>query len=275
MLFNLNNRLRRSRAGLGAALLFGGALMATTAPSWAMSAQERGLEIAVEAKNRDLGWGDMTAEMEMILRNKEGQQSHRQIRMKTLEQDGDGDKSLTVFDKPLDVKGTAFLSFSHINTSDDQWLYLPALKRVKRISSRNKSGPFMGSEFAFEDLSSFEIEKYDYKYLRDEPINGLDSFVVEQYPVDKYSGYTRRVVWLDKEHYRVQRVDFYDRKDSLLKTLTFEDYNQYLDKYWRANRSIMTNHQTGKSTVLVYDGYQFQVGLKDSDFNKNSLKRAR
>ncbi len=241
----------------------------------AITAEERGLEISTEAKKRDLGWGDMEASMLMILRNKQGEESIREIRMKTLEMDNDGDKSLTVFDKPRDVKGTAFLSFSHILDADDQWLYLPALKRVKRISSRNKSGPFMGSEFAFEDLSSFEVEKYSYKYLGDETINGEDSFIVEQYPVDKYSGYTRRVAWIDKSHYRIQKVDFYDRKNSLLKTLSFEQYNQYLGQYWRADRSTMVNHQTGKTTVLKYDGYTFGVGLRENDFNKNSLKRAR
>lgn len=241
----------------------------------AQTTQERGMEISVESKQRDIGWGDMQANMQMILRNKQGEESVREIKMKTLEQDNDGDKSLTVFNKPRDVKGTAFLSFSHIKTADDQWLYLPALKRVKRISSRNKSGPFMGSEFAFEDLSSFEIEKYSYNYLGDETVNGLDSFKVEQTPKDKFSGYTRRVVWLDKEHYRTQKVDFYDRKNALLKTLEITEYSQYLDKYWRANKWNMTNHQTGKATMLVYNDYKFGVGLKEKDFNKNSLKRAR
>ena len=117
-----------------------------------------------------------------------------------------------MFDKPRDVKGTAFLSFSHAVGADDQWLYLPALKRVKRIASRNKSGPFMGSEFAYEDLSSFEVEKYTYKFLRDETCEGGTCYVVEQYPVDKNSGYTRRVVWLDHNEYRVWKIDFYDRK---------------------------------------------------------------
>ena len=258
---------------LVSALLINAPLLATS--TYAITAEERGLEISIEAKKRDIGWKDTETEMTMILRNKQGQESLREIRLKSLEQEKDGDKSLTVFDKPRDVKGTAFLSFSHIQKADDQWLYLPALKRVKRISSRNKSGPFMGSEFAFEDLTSFEVEKYKYKYLKDETINGQDAYVVEQYPTDKNSGYTRRVVWLDKEHYRVQKVDFYDRKNSLLKTLSFKEYNQYLGHYWRSHRSTMTNHQTGKSTTLVYSGYQFGVGLKDSDFNKNSLKRAR
>jgi len=237
--------------------------------------EQKGLDISIEVKQRDIGWQDSSADMLMILRNKQGQESIREIKIKSLEITNDGDKSLTIFNKPRDVKGTAFLSFSHPVEADEQWLFLPALKRVKRISSRNKSGPFMGSEFAFEDLSSFEIEKYSYKYLGEEDVNGLNSFKLEQYPVDENSGYTRRVVWVDKQAYRIQQVDFYDRKDSLLKTLSFTDYKQYLGKYWRADVQQMVNHQNGKSTELKWSNYQFKNGLKESDFNRNSLKRAR
>lgn len=256
-------------------LLFSICLLTAASTLYAETAEEKGLAIAKESKVRDLGWADMKADMKMILRNKQGQESLREIRIKSLELENDGDKSLSIFDKPRDVKGTAFLSFSHPVGADDQWLYLPALKRVKRISSRNKSGPFMGSEFAYEDLTSFEVEKYTYKYLADEAINGHECFKVEQYPVDKNSGYTRRVVWIDKAEYRIQKVDFYDRKNSLLKTLTFDGYKQYLDKFWRADKYDMVNHQTGKSTVLEWANYRFATGLSDRDFNKNSLKRAR
>lgn len=241
----------------------------------AETAEEKGLRIAQEAKTSDLGWQDMQAEMNMILRNKQGQESIREIRMKSLEVDGDGDKSLSVFDKPRDVKGTAFLSFSHPVGADDQWLYLPALKRVKRIASRNKSGPFMGSEFAYEDLSSFEVEKYSYKYIADEACEGGNCYVIEQYPVDKNSGYTRRVVWLDQSEYRPWKIEFYDRKNSALKTLTYHDYKEYEGKHWRPDMMKMVNHQTGKSTDLSWQSYQFKTGLSDKDFNKNTLKRAR
>jgi hypothetical protein len=244
--------------------------------SFALNAEEqKGLDISMEAKKRDLGWQDSTADMLMLLRNKQGQESIREIKMKSLEVHGDGDKSLTIFNKPRDVKGTAFLSFSHPVESDEQWLFLPALKRVKRISSRNKSGPFMGSEFAFEDLSSFEVEKYTYKYLGVEEFNGFTNFKVEQYPMDENSGYTRRVVWIDTLEYRINKINFYDRKDSLLKTLTFSSYKQYLAKHWRADKQEMINHQNGKSTELKWSNYDFKTGLTDSDFNRNSLKRAR
>ncbi|MDW7548747.1 outer membrane lipoprotein-sorting protein [Pseudoalteromonas peptidolytica] len=241
----------------------------------AASAEEKGFEISKEAKVRDSGWGDSQASMRMLLRNAQGEEDIRDIRIKSFEVKGDGDKSLTVFDQPRDVKGTAFLSFSHALEADEQWLYLPSLKRVKRISSRNKSGPFMGSEFAFEDLSSFELEKYTYNFLKEESCDLGNCFVVEQFPVDKRSGYKRRVVWVDDKEYRISKVNFYDRKDSLLKTLVFSEYNQYQDKFWRAHKQEMTNHQNGKSTVLEMSGISFSTGLTENDFNQNSLKRAR
>jgi hypothetical protein len=242
----------------------------------AESPEEKGLAIAVEADRRDTGFGDLTAKMLMVLKNKHGQESIRKIRIRTLEVEGDGDKSLSIFDNPRDVKGTAFLTFSHKVEDDDQWLYLPALKRVKRISARNKSGSFMGSEFAYEDISSQEVEKYTYKWIRDEVFDGQECFVIERYPVDKKnSGYTRQVSRIDKSEYREWKVEYFDRKNSLLKTLTINGYKKYLDKYWRADEMNMVNHQNGKSTNLVWSNYKFRNGLKDRDFNKNSLKRVR
>ncbi len=256
------------------------AILVSAPAGFCQTPEEKGLAIAVEADKRDTGWGDSVSEMTMILRNRHGDESRRIITSKTLEVPGDGDKILSVFHNPKDVKGTAFLTFSHKVGDDDQWLYLPALKRVKRISSSNKSGSFMGSEFAYEDIASREVEKYRYKWLKDEPcpgeeFKGVACFVSESYPVDKKSGYTKMVAWIDQKEYRSVKVDFYDRKRSLLKTLFNKGYKQYLGKYWRADAMEMVNHQSGKSTTLVWKNYRFGAGLKDSDFNKNALKRAR
>jgi outer membrane lipoprotein-sorting protein len=251
-----------------------GALLVPLA-SQAETAEEKGLAIAMEYDKRDSGFLDLTAKMTMTLRNRQGDETTRFIKFKTLEVPGDGDKSMSIFNTPADIKGTAMLTFSHKLDPDDQWLYLPALKRVKRISSKNKSGPFMGSEFAFEDLGSQEYEKYAHKYLRDEVIDGMDSFVVERVPQYKYTGYTRQEVWFDKKEYRLIKIVFYDRKNSLLKTLTYSDYNKYIDQYWRAGKMYVENHQTQKSTTLLWDDIVFKTGLSKRDFDKNSLKRAR
>lgn len=235
----------------------------------------RGLEIAKQADKRETGFVDSIANMKMLLTNKQGQTNTREVKVNTLEVIGDGDKGLSIFNTPKDIKGTASLTYSHALKPDEQWLYLPALKRVKRINSKNKSGPFMGSEFAYEDISSQEVDKYTYKYIKDEEVNGIDCFVVERYPAYKHSGYTRQVAWVNKQEYRAEKIDFYDRKNTLLKTLTYKGYQQYLDKFWRADEMYMINHQTGKSTTLSWQNYQFKTGLTDKDFNRNSLKRAR
>ena len=133
----------------------------------------------------------------------------------------------------------------------------------------------MGSEFAFEDLGSQEVEKYTWKYLRDEAIDGREAYVVERIPVNKRSGYTRQVVWTDKAELYPIKMDFYDRKKSLLKTLTFADYNQYKDKFWRAHDMLMVNHQTGKKTQLLWSDITYNNDFSDRDFTKNSLQRLR
>lgn len=251
------------------AVLLSGALVQAVS---AESPEEKGLAIAKEMENRDAGFGDSQLDAVFTLRNAQGEESVRELTIKTLEVTGDGDKELGIFHKPADVKGTAVLTFSHGLTPDDQWLYLPELKRVKRISSVNKSGPFVGSEFAFEDIASWEINKYKYRYLRDEAVDGNDCFVLENIPAYEYSGYTKQVQWVDKTMYQARKIEYYDRKDALLKTLTFSDFHQYLDRYWRASKLDMVNHQTGKGTTIIRSNYRFKNGFKDSDFSESALK---
>ncbi|TAI47003.1 outer membrane lipoprotein-sorting protein [Flagellimonas allohymeniacidonis] len=237
----------------------------------AQTAEERGLQIAKAAEKADEGWGSSSVDLKMVLKNKNGQTSQRFLSNSFLELTEDGDKSLIVFDSPKDVKGTATLTFTHKVGSDDQWLYLPSIKRVKRISSNNKSGPFVGSEFAYEDLSSQEVEKYAYKFIKAEG----DLLYVEQDPVDPKSGYTRRIAVYNKDKgYRLEKMDFYDRKNSLLKTLTYEDYKLYKNKYWRALTLNMVNHQTNKETLLTFSDYNFAAALSDENFTEVALKRA-
>ncbi len=237
----------------------------------AQSPEEKGLEIAKAAEQADLGFISSIVELKMTLKNKNGQTSERSLTTKTLELTEDGDKSLIVFNSPKDVKGTSTLTFTHKIGSDDQWLFLPSIKRVKRISSNNKSGPFVGSEFAYEDLSSQEVEKYTYKFL--EAKGNL--LIVEQDPVDPKSGYTRRLVTYNKDKgYRIEKVEFYDRKNALLKTLTYSNYKLYKNKFWRAAVFNMVNHQSNKETRLDFSDYNFDANLSDEDFTQVALKRA-
>lgn len=247
--------------------------------SWAdlSPTAQRGFDVAARSDRSDRGFGDSEVELTMVLQNRAGQKTSRRLTIATLEvaDEALGDKSLVVFSSPKDVDGTALLSHAKILTPDDQWLYLPALKRVKRISSRNKSGPFVGSEFAFEDFTSLELNKYTYEYLGEEKLGDLQTDVVERTPRYENSGYTKQISWIDQDIYQIRKVEFYDRRGDLLKTLMLSDYRQYNGGIWRALRLSMTNHQTGKSTDLIYGDYTFGLGLTDRDFVKGVLKRVR
>lgn len=250
-------------------------LAGASAPLYAQTPEELGLEISTKVNEENDGFGDSTSSMTMTLINRKGKKSVRRMRAKTLEVANDGDKSMTIFDEPADVKGTASLTYSHALEADEQWLFLPALKRVKRISSKNKTGAFMGSEFAFEDISSQEVEKYTYKHLGDEELNGVPVHKVEAYPTYKHSGYTRLVNYIDKEKMVGLKVEYYDRKNKLLKILTLNDYVHHNGEHWRPGRMEMVNEQTGKSTILEFADYAFNTGLSDKDFSSNALKKLR
>ena len=141
--------------------------------------------------------------------------------------------------------------------------------------SVNKSGPFVGSEFAFEDFTALELNKYEYRYVKEEACGDMTCDVVERKPRYEHSGYSRQVTWIDRKDYQVRKVDFYDRRGDLLKTLEQKNWKYYDGKYWRAHLLRMRNHQTGKSTDLVFGGFKFQSGLGERDFVKNYLKRLR
>jgi outer membrane lipoprotein-sorting protein len=249
-------------------------------PAWIdTDSERRGYDIAIRSDNSDNGFGDSRVEATMTLRNAAGQETSRQLSFQTLERADNtvGDKSVVVFHTPADVEGTALLSHAHILEPDDQWLYLPALARVRRISSANKSGPFVGSEFAFEDFTAVELNKYEHNYLTTEAITvggeTLPTDVVERFPRYENSGYSRQVSYIDQTIHQVRRIEFFDRRGDHLKTLDLGDYREYGDGIWRAHRLVMTNHQTGKSTDLVYGDFEFGVGLTDNDFVRGVLER--
>jgi hypothetical protein len=255
-------------------LALAAALLAAITPAAAETPEERGLAIALETERRDAGFGNWSATAKMVLRDKQGAEAERTFRMLTLEQTDDGDRTLAVFDRPADLAGTAVLTYSHALVPDDQWLYLPEVKRVKRISSQNKAALFMGSEFAYEDLSSWEVKKYNYRYLRDETIDGHDCFVIENVPAYADSAYSKQIEWVDKQIYHPRRLDYYDRQGRLLKTMKFSGYQQYLGKHWRPAEQVMENHQTGKSTALLWGPYKFKTAIGESEFTPQALARA-
>lgn len=230
------------------------------------------IEIAQKSDKVTDGFESSIAKTEMVLINASGQKSVRELEMKTLEGEN-GDKTISTFLTPADVKGTKTLTHEHIDRDDDQWLYLPALKRVKRIASSNKSGSFMGSEFSYEDIGNQNYNKFTYdEKVEEVDLNGLKCYKGTRIPKDKHSGYTKQVSWVSMDKFLLQQVEYYDRKSELLKTATFSDYKQ-IDGVWRVGKIEMKNHQNDKATVLTWKEDKIKVGLTEKEFNKRVLKQ--
>jgi hypothetical protein len=208
--------------------------------------------------------------MEMILINAHGDRTTRKLVNDVAETEKDGDRSLSTFLWPADVKGTRMLTWSHKDGDDDQWLYLPALKRVKRISSRNKSGAFMGSEFSYEDLGSQEVEEYTYRFLEETEVDGRPVWKIERDPVSRRSGYSKEIAFFDQEYMNPLKVEYYDRKGDLLKVAMFHDY-QKIETWWRVGRIEMENVQTLKKSILTWNVRKLGKEFSDYHFSSDSL----
>jgi outer membrane lipoprotein-sorting protein len=271
----MKHRTHKSFA-LALVIAFSGGIAFGT-PVAANTPAEQGFEIAARSDRTDVGFGNSRVDLQMVLRNAAGQQATRSLKIATLEKPDEsvGDKSLVLFGTPRDIQGTALLSHAKILDPDDQWLFLPALKRVKRISSSNKSGPFVGSEFAFEDFTAIELNKFDYRYIGTETCGAFQCDVLERQPRYENSGYSKQISYVDQEVFQIRKVEFYDRRGDLLKVLELGDYRQYENGVWRAHKLSMENVQTNKETDLIYQDYAFNVGISDNDFVKGRLSRLR
>ncbi len=229
-------------------------------------------EVAQKSEAVMSGFKDSISKMQMTLINARGQKKIRTMKMKVLE-GKDEDKSLMEFLTPADVKGTKFLNYEHIHKDDDQWLYLPALKRVKRIASKNKSGSFMGSEFAYEDLSGFNVKKYNYDGEAEEvTLDSVAMYKTKATPISKYSGYTKLISWADKKTFLIKKIEYYDRKKELLKTAYFDEYKNF-ETVYRIGKITMKNIQNDKTTILIWSDEKIKNGLKKKDFHKRYLKK--
>ncbi|WP_432452669.1 MULTISPECIES: outer membrane lipoprotein-sorting protein [unclassified Agarivorans] len=242
--------------------------------SLAFGQEPTGLDIATEMVNRDSGYQSYTATVEMTITAANGDAVQRQLTVQGKEQADEGDKIITYFKAPRDIAGTSLLTFSHAIEADDQWLYLPSIKRVKRISSNNRSGPFMGSEFAYEDMSSWELDKYRYQLVGEKVQGEHRYWLLACYPQYVNSGYSKLIAWIDQSIYQPRKIEYFDRKGTPLKKLSLREYKQYEDRYWRPHIAFMENLISKRTTELTWQDYRLGLTLPESQFDPRQLQRA-
>ena len=267
-----------TRSSIPAAMIGALLVVASLASSAAAADLTDGREIAARSDRARRATTEHQV-MTMILENARGQQRVRTIEGWSHELSDDEEHRFARFLKPSDVRGTTLLTYDYDEKDDDIWLYLPALKKVKRILSSNKTDYFMGSDFTYEDMENMDLVNWDYTLTGTETIDGVECYVIEEAPNNekeaKESGYSKRTSWIAKTDFLPRRVDFYDKKGRLAKRLVFEDIHPTSgdDPRPRAHRMKMENFITRHKTTLVFDKLELDVPIDDDVFSQRNLRR--
>ncbi|MDO5537858.1 MAG: outer membrane lipoprotein-sorting protein [Desulfovibrionaceae bacterium] len=261
-------------AGRALLLLAAGLVLAALAASSAASAAPlTGRDVAKLVYDRPNG-EDRVQVCTMTLTNQRGATRVRRLEMRSKDY-GEDQKSIMIFREPADIQNTMFLSFSYeeAGRDDDRWLYMPAMKNVRRISGSSKNEYFMGTDFTYDDLGKRSVDKDTHELLGEEDLDGRRCWKLESKPVDPDDGYVRRVSWVDQEAHVTVRTDYYDR-DGLQKTLRVLDL-QKRGGIWTTMHSEMNNVSRNHRTELKVESIEYDTGLSDSLFRVATLQRGR
>ncbi len=239
--------------------------------------EEKGKRIYYASESRrDDGYGDVQFDETIIVINRYGQEKRRDVKVKLMELPGKGDMGMITVIDPADSKGIISLLHTYKDEPDDMWIYIPQLRRVKRVTTQNKTAAFMGTEATNEDSYFLEPEKFTYKWIREEMYEGQMCDVIDRFPIEKTSGYKRQRVWIDQtEGLKWQKLESYNLNDIHIKTVYYLGYHKYEGYFWRWDEWYFVNHQTGRSTRALFYNWRFKTGLTKRHFSVNRLKRAR
>lgn len=231
-----------------------------------------GLQIIENVYNRSVG-EDMTADLTMTLTNSVGDNRIREI--KQFSKDfGNMEKKIMFFISPADIKNTSFMNWSYdeAGKDDDQWIYLPALKKTKRISSDSKGDYFMGSDFTYDDLGDRQPSQDTHKLLREEELNGEDCYVVESVSKDKDYMYSKTITWIIKDKWIGLKKEFYDEDEDLLKILKVNKYKD-IGGFWIITNTEMKNEQKDHKTIMKLKNVKINTGIDDGKFSERIMTR--
>lgn len=272
----MTNSKMKNIAGLFLSILFGLLLLI---PLTAAADDSKAREIMTKVDERDDG-DNSTSDMEMILIDKKGKKRIRKIKNFTKDKGKDTQRIL-FFLKPADVKNTGFLTYDYDDSDrdDDQWLYLPALKKTKRIATSDKSGSFMGSDFSYADMTSRDLEDYDFKLLKETEVKGAKTWLIESVPRSKEvieeTGYTKSLLFVRQDNYVVIRAIHFVKEGKKLKYFEIKKL-ELIDDIWVGTELQMTTKKVKKTlhkTVLRFHDMKFNQPLDESMFTVRRLEK--
>ena len=186
---------------------------------------------------------------------------------------------LVTFLSPSDVKGTKTLMIEHTGKDDDIWIYLPALKKVRRLVSNNKKDSFVGTDFSYGDVIGHKPDNWNHKILKEEEIDDKNCWVIESTPKNEEtkenSGYSKQISWIDKESFVSIKGESYDTSGELLKKFKAKDIKKVDDKNskWQPMYLEAENVQSNHKTIIEFKNYKVNVGVSDDLFTTRSLEK--
>ncbi|MBD3304898.1 outer membrane lipoprotein-sorting protein [candidate division KSB3 bacterium] len=236
---------------------------------------DKGRTIIEEAEQRAEFDAEQTI-LTMTLHYANGKQRTRHLEIFTKYDEDGNRKNLIRFTGPNDVKNTALLTLEGEKGNDDQWLYLPILRKSKRIAAGAKTRSFAGTDYTFEDLRPEALDRHDYLYTEDQEIDGQPCFVILATPTpeeEPYTGYGKRLIFIRQDNYFPIETRYYDKNETLLKKYTHAELINIGGKTWRADTSVMENVQEKTKTVRVVDERLLPDTLDDMLFTQHELTR--
>ena len=217
--------------------------------------------------------------MTMVLENHRGQQRVRTLEGWSREVSEEEDQRFSRFLEPSDVRDTTLLTYDYVHKDDSIWLYLPALKKVKRILSSNKKDYFMGSDFTYEDMENADLINWDFTLKGKEKVDGVDCYIVEAVPNNpgeaKETAYSKTVSWVGTQDFLARRADYYDKKGRLAKKFKTDDIHATSggDRRLRAHKITMENLITRHKTILTFHTLELDIKVNDEIFSQRSLRQ--
>jgi hypothetical protein len=256
------------------------ALAATVLTAKAPSAAEPNARDIMEKNFFVTKVSSLQVELTMVLINDKGQQRERRsLGLVKLQPNGVDSKLVVRFDTPADIKGTSFLQVEHIDGDDDLWIYLPALKKSRRLVANNKKDSFVGSDFSYGDISLPKVDQYRHSLLKTDKADGVECFVVESVPasdaVRANSGYSKKVTWVRSDNFVEAKVEYYDLAGRLWKTQQVSRPEQVDPQKgrWFPVRREMVNHQNGHRTVITATKLVPGLSVPDETFTTRYIER--
>ena len=232
-----------------------------------------GKQIMQKVKDRPDG-DNRKSTMQMELINKRGKKRIRSFVSYSMDI-GKDKKSIIFFKSPADVKGTGFLTWEYDDTNkdDDRWLYLPAMKKTRRISGTSaKKDYFMGSDFTYDDMGGRNIDEDIHKLLKVEKIDGYDCYKIVSKPIDTKDMYSKKISWIRRDCLVAHKVEYYDKMGNLLKTLTISNIKK-IEGFWTAQKMHIVNHQTNHQTILLISETKYNIKIDETLFTVAKLEK--